>query len=211
MYPIRVLISAGSGVGSKPSTLMRPDVGSSKPARSRMRVVLPAPSGPTNPVIIPASTWAFSWSIAALVRKVFTRPAISINTLFPLFAGFIVFIQQLHRDRHTLTNVAIWFFQDHAKPVDQIGTQFAGFHVFWSELGDRRNKSDLSRVRMIRVSIVVDQRFHTRIDATEVAFVDVGSDPNWRCLTNRVNDGAGGNNRARLHCSRDHYPVDRRA
>src|SRR5260370_17810664 len=144
MYPIRVLISSGSAVGWKPRTLMRPDVGSSKPARSRMRVVLPAPSGPTNPVIIPASTWAFSWSIAALVRKVFTRPAISINTLFSFFAGFIVFIQQLHRNRHTLTNVAIWFFQDHANPEHQLGTQFAGFHVFWCELGDRRHKSDFT-------------------------------------------------------------------
>src|SRR5260221_3315161 len=123
MYPIRVLISSGSVVGSKPRTLILPDVGSSKPARSRIRVVLPAPSGPTSPVIIPASTWAFSWSIAAVVPKVFTRPAISIHTLFPFFAGVIVFIPQLHRDRHSLTSIAICFFQDHPKPVYHNGTQ----------------------------------------------------------------------------------------
>ena len=55
MKPIRARVSAGSRVGSPPSTSASPLVGRRAPVSSRIAVVLPAPLGPITPTIEPRS------------------------------------------------------------------------------------------------------------------------------------------------------------
>ena len=61
---IRLRTSSGSWTGSKPSTLIRPDVGRSSVVSIFSVVVLPAPFGPSRPKIDPRRTEKVSPSTA---------------------------------------------------------------------------------------------------------------------------------------------------
>ena len=56
MYPMTFFTSVLSFTTSSPATSMAPEVGGIMVAIMRKRVVLPAPSDPTSPIICPSST-----------------------------------------------------------------------------------------------------------------------------------------------------------
>src|SRR4051812_9714692 len=65
----------GTGVTSRPSTRMRPEVGVSKPAIMRRTVVLPQPEGPSREMNSPRSNArSTSWT-TVLVRKLLVMPS----------------------------------------------------------------------------------------------------------------------------------------
>jgi hypothetical protein len=70
---------------------MVPEVGASNPAMRRMSVVLPAPSGPTNPVIWPARKTAETLSNAGFFEcgKIFRADSSVTRTSFMKGAGAV--------------------------------------------------------------------------------------------------------------------------
>src|SRR5574338_1362666 len=64
MYPISSLTASASRTTCLPMTQASPPVGSMTPVKSRIVVVLPAPSGPTRPKISPTATVKFTSSTA---------------------------------------------------------------------------------------------------------------------------------------------------
>ena len=75
MYPVCAWMMPPSARGVLPSTSTVPAVGCIRPASSRMRVVLPAPSGPTSPMILAGGSAALIPASAVAVPKVFTSPS----------------------------------------------------------------------------------------------------------------------------------------
>jgi hypothetical protein len=55
MYPTSGFIRRGCRVISVPSMSARPDVGTSSPHKTRIRVDLPEPFGPSSPKMLPGS------------------------------------------------------------------------------------------------------------------------------------------------------------
>src|SRR5688572_17594641 len=121
-----------------------PASGSSRPVSSRISVVLPAPSGPTRPVMRPGSISMLTPSSAAgppgakrlvTARAMATGPAISAACGRPRI---------WHADRHrlALAQRVIGVGDDDAQPVDEVGAQAFGLHGLRRELGGRRDEAD---------------------------------------------------------------------
>src|SRR5450755_971089 len=63
-----------------------PAVGSTRPSNIRKVVVLPAPFGPRNPVMLPSATSKLRSSTASTVPKRLVRPLIWMDVIWPLCA-----------------------------------------------------------------------------------------------------------------------------
>src|SRR5664279_1543656 len=63
-----------------------PAVGSMRPSSIRRVVVLPAPFGPRNPVMLPSATSKLRLSTATTVPKRLVRPLIWMDVMWPLCA-----------------------------------------------------------------------------------------------------------------------------
>ena len=117
-----------------------PSVGSSSPARIRISVVFPAPSGPTKPVTAP------EWTSASISSKaprpvgtnLFIRPRIRTNASSLIFSGLIgIGIEKFYGNRRSLAQIPIRILDNYSKAKNQIRSQFARLDCFWGKLGDR--------------------------------------------------------------------------
>ena len=119
--------------------------GRSRPAISRSSVVLPAPSGPTRPVITPG------WIVAEKVRPAQMRTrkhmphGIDDDDRFG-HRG----IGKPDRHRHSLTDGRVRVLDADAQPIDKLRAQLRCLYRLRSELGGRRHIADAAAIRPAR-------------------------------------------------------------
>src|SRR5512146_1346412 len=158
-------------VASKPSTLMRPASGTSKPAASRINVVLPAPSGPIRPVTTPwrtrkltccnacncrvprrkvldtpATSSAVSSGVSAVGRMAVMRLAAFTTASGILAAGRIrcrrLVQRHTHGGRHAEAQFVLRVAHENPHLVNEVAAHFGGLHRFGRELGGGRDVTD---------------------------------------------------------------------
>src|SRR5512133_3960016 len=101
-----------------------------------MAVVLPAPSGPTNPTISPARTCRLSPSTARNVPKVLTRFSVSSSTSFDML------FYEDHIGRHAEFEFALGVADFQLDRIDCGAAAFHRLNVARREFGLIRDKGD---------------------------------------------------------------------
>src|SRR5271166_5575064 len=117
------------------------------PAIIRIAVVLPAPSGPTNPKISLAATSNVRSFTAVRSSNRLVSPQSSIASLGmylrggPLLRGHCCQIDQ-GVGRHSGFELVQWIFDIDLDPVNQGHALLVDFHTLWRELGIGGDKRD---------------------------------------------------------------------
>src|SRR5580704_18881438 len=122
----------------------------------------------------------------------------------------MVLINHPQRHRHALPEITIRFRYDHTEPIDQVGPEFSSLDILRGEFRNWRNKTDLADVRAIRVGVVGYQRLHPGIDPAQIAFADVGANPDRLILANGINNRTSGDDRTWLHRAGNDDAIDGR-
>src|SRR5258708_2782490 len=102
-----------------------------RPARIRMRVVLPAPSGPTSPVISPGAMRIDTPSSAGfciLAKRLTTASATATGSDMTLSSRRGSGVGHSDAHRCTLAQALIRVVDDDAQAVDEVGSQRDGFN-----------------------------------------------------------------------------------
>ena len=132
-----------------------PELGRRSPARVRSRVVLPAPSGPTRPVMLPCTTVVVIWSRAAgpSAWNRLTRPLTSMAGR-PSQVSF----RDPQGHRHALAQLRIRILHHDPQAVDQGGPQVRGLHGFGGELRGGGHEAHDAVVGLVRPGIGAEQQ-----------------------------------------------------
>src|SRR6266545_4113383 len=174
---------------SWPSTVMAPASGLSRPAIRRSRVVLPAPSGPTRPVISPGTISAVTPSSAVLAPKRLTTPS---STTAEADTAL-----RLERDAdrhgHALAQPVVGIAHEDTQPVDELGAQLRRLDGLGRELRGRRDEADPAVIGARGIAVGGDLHRHAGLDAAEVGFGDMGAHPHL------VGEGEGVDRRIGSH------------
>src|SRR5579875_1402186 len=181
------------------STEIVPSSGVSRPATSRIRVVLPAPSGPIRPVTIPRLAAMLTPSSACTVRPLvwnllvteFSSNAGSMD--FRVSAGMILFSasqavnligrryglieRQRHRCRHPEPQFVPGVAGVNADFVDQTRAEFRSLDAFGGEFRRRRDVADPAPENLARIAVRGYRGFHAKIDASHIGFRNIGAHP----------------------------------
>src|SRR5271154_5045409 len=123
MYPVITWIAGAARTLSWPSTRMRPSSGFNSPSMSRNRVDLPAPSGPTRPVMRPAAIDAVTPSMARLAPELLLPFSMVTSGSSMADSG-----RQGDGDGHALAQHLIRLVHDHAQAIDEIGAKRGRLH-----------------------------------------------------------------------------------
>src|SRR5690606_25361479 len=129
---------------SWPSTVTRPASMVMSPVRMRMRVVLPAPSGPTSPVMRPDLMVAeMSARAGGPSPKRLVTPSMRTRTSFTVR---ILRRVEPHRHRHALPQALVGVLHDDAQAVDEIASEVRRLHRLEREFGDGGDEAALPLV-----------------------------------------------------------------
>src|SRR5208282_2721940 len=188
------LTPSGSRTTSHCTTVAVPASGGSTPARMRMMVVLPAPSGPTMPKISPGEASKLRWSIARTPGKSLTRSRTTTVLSSTTVAALHGRAELNRRVRvHPGLQFVTGIFNVDLDSVDERHPFLVGLDALGRELGLGRNERDLPRIRLVGVGVGVHRRGLAPSDATEIGFCHVRAQPDV------IEVGQRDDGRARLH------------
>src|SRR5512135_2195661 len=192
-------------VASMPRTLTLPASGTKRPAARRIKVVLPAASGPTSPVTTPwrmrkltccnagtlcAPIWkvlempvtASAVLLAVSAEGVAVMPVAALTRTSGILAAIAVRQRRLvqrdaHRGRHALAQFVLRVAYEDAHLVDQAAAHLGGLHRFRRELGRRGDETYPAAVFLAGVAVGAHRRRHARLELAEILALHIGAYP----------------------------------
>src|ERR1035437_796463 len=209
---MRCLTPSGSPTTSHRATVAAPASGGSTPARMRMIVVLPAPSGPTMPKISPGATSKLRGSIARTPGKSLTSSrtttVLSSTTVAALHGRAEVNCRVCgHPGLQFVTGI----FDVDFDSIDQRHALLVSLDALGRELGLGSDEGDLPRIRLAGPGVGVNRRRLAPSDSTEIGFGHVGAQPDVIEVGNRDDGRARLHHFAELGLTRDNDARERRA
>src|SRR5512141_795089 len=198
IYPILRWTSAASPRTEWPRIQASPPVGSRIPARSRIVVVLPAPSGPTRPKISPRSTERVRPSTAEVSPNRLASPSIRIAVMgAPSETSALIGASVLHLPpwarkrrphsldlecsvrRHAGLQLHRRVRNRNLDPVDELDALLLRLDVLGCELGLRGDERDYSFVLLPGVGVGRHDRPLSCSDPSQVGLGDVPAKPDF--------------------------------
>src|SRR5215469_10838923 len=193
---MKCLTLSASLLTSQPATVTLPLSADRTPARIRMQVVLPAPSGPTKPKISPEATLKSRPSIARTPGNRFTSPRTSTSARASLTNRLLLTRRgqvDCRVGRHPRLQLVIWILEIDLDPIHKGHAFYVGLDTFRRELRVGRDECDVAPIVFAGIRVGCDHRRLAPVDAPEIGFIDVGAKPDV------IEIGHCHDRRARLH------------